>query len=184
MGQGERRGRDESWCLGCLHGAASSGPVAPLQTSLRLKCFRNTESSSEDVAQPQGGPEWAPEIKHQSDMGASPACSSQHSSQGRLGPSVHLPPSLQAQPSHPTAQRGAPPPGHVFLPFSVQALCGPVYNYVGVSDCYMVQKAVVVATRSDATFGRRTSELKVAQVTGCRRVFSLFSFTSNTNKPK
>ena len=55
MGQGERRGRDKSWSLGCLQGAASSGPAAPLQTSLRLKCFRNTESSSEDVAQPQGG---------------------------------------------------------------------------------------------------------------------------------
>ena len=32
----------------------------------------------------------------------------------------------------------------------------------------MVQEAVVVATCSDATFGIRTSELKVAPVTGGR----------------
>lgn len=51
MGRGERRSRGKSWSPGCLQGAASSGPVVPLRTSLRLKCFRNTESSSEDIAQ-------------------------------------------------------------------------------------------------------------------------------------
>lgn len=62
----------------------------------------------------------------------------------------------------------------------------------------MVQKAVVVVTCSDATFGIRISELKVVPVTvgDYRRGFFLAragvgggggkgcSFTSNTNKPK
>lgn len=147
MGQGERRSRGKSWSPGCLQGVASSGPVVPLQTSLCLKCFRNTESSSEDITQ-------------------TPVCRVPHT------------PPLQAAPSHPTAQRGAPHPGPSFLPFSAQALCGPVYNYVGVSDCYTVQKAAVVATCSDATFGIGTSELKVVPATAgdYRRGFVLFSF--------
>lgn len=114
-------------------------------------------------------------------------CFSEDIAQTPVCRAPHTPPP-QAAPSHPAAQRGAPHPGPSFLPFSVQALCGPVYNYVGVSDCYMVQKAAVVATCSDATFGIGTSELKVVPATAgdYRRgfCFVLFSFTSNTNKPK
>ena len=39
MGRGERRSQGKSWSPGCLQGAASSGPVVPLRTSLRLKCL-------------------------------------------------------------------------------------------------------------------------------------------------
>lgn len=166
MGRGERRSRGKSWSPGCLQGAASSGPVVPLRTSLRLKCLGTLRAPLRTL------------LKHQSAVCAHtpppPGSTLLPLLKGELRLHARSA-SAQAQPSHPAAQRGAPHPGPSFLPFSVQALRGPVYNYIGVSDCYMVQKAVVVATCSDATFGIRTSELKVVPVTvgDYRRVFFL-----------
>ena len=129
MGRGERRSQGKSWSPGCLQGAASSGPVVPLRTSLRLKCLGTLRAPLRTF------------LKHQSAVCAHtpppPGSTLLPLLKGELRLHARSA-SAQAQPSHPAAQRGAPHPGPSFLPFSVQALRGPVYNYIGVKTNILI----------------------------------------------